>query len=180
MYTADPSARVFDGVLYIYPSHDRDDARWWDMVDWHVFSTTSMVDYTDHGVAFSLEDISWAEKFAWAPDCVKRNGKYYLSYSGKGQILYAMSDNILGPYTFEGTILGKANSGTNHHSIVEYKGRWHLFYHTADLSMQNIPEDAKERKFFKKRRCVCVEELFYNPDGTIQEVTQTKEGVSAR
>jgi beta-xylosidase len=282
MYTADPSARVFDGVLYLYPSHDRDSATWWDMVDWHVFSTTDMVNYTDHGVALSLEDISWAGKFAWAPDCVKKmdkyyfyyptdqkhigvavsdkpcgpfldplghpliskdspgvkadrdfidpcafidddgkaylfmgqhfvnvielnddmisyngkvhivegvpdffeavwvhkqNGKYYLSYSGKGRILYAMSDNILGPYEFKGTILQRVNSGTNHHSIVQFKGKWYLFYHTADLSRQKIPEDSKEWKFHKKRRSICVDELYYNPDGTIREVVMTKEGV---
>jgi len=51
IYTADPSARVFDNVLYIYPSHDRDHAQWWDMVDWHVFSTTNMIDFEDLSAA---------------------------------------------------------------------------------------------------------------------------------
>ncbi len=77
-FHADPSARVFDGKLYIYPSHDAPGARnWKDMVDWHVFSTDDMVTWTDHGVIFSLEDISWADTEAWAPDCIERNGKYY-------------------------------------------------------------------------------------------------------
>jgi hypothetical protein len=43
LYTADPSARVFNDTLYIYPSHDRDSAQWWDMDDWHVFSTVVLL-----------------------------------------------------------------------------------------------------------------------------------------
>ena len=61
IYTADPSARVFNDTLYVYPSHDEDTATWFSMQDWHVFSTTDMKNWTDHGVVFSLDDISWAE-----------------------------------------------------------------------------------------------------------------------
>lgn len=49
MYSADPSARVFNDTLYVYPSHDQDTASWFYMVDWHVFSTTDMKNWTDHG-----------------------------------------------------------------------------------------------------------------------------------
>jgi len=282
IYTADPSARVFNDTLYVYPSHDRDKAVWWDMVDWHVFSTTDMKNFTDHGPVLSLSDISWAEKYAWAPDCVHKNGKYYfyfptdqskigvavshkpygpfkealgkpllskdtpgvianrdfidpavfidddgtaylfvgqlhvnavilnedmisfrgavkiiegvddffeavwvhkyqgyyyMSYSGRGKILYAMSDNVLGPYEYKGEILDEVNSGTNHHSIVEYKGQWYLFYHNADLALKNIPPDSEEHKYIQWRRSVCVDYLYYNPDGTIQKVKPTKRGV---
>ena len=79
-YTADPSARVFDVVLYLYPSHDRDDAKWWDMDDWHVFSSHDLKTFTDHGVALRLSDIGWAKQYAWAPDCVRRNGTYYFYF----------------------------------------------------------------------------------------------------
>ena len=80
MYTADPSARVFNDTLYVYPSHDEDTATRFSMQDWHVFSTTDMQNWTDHGIAFSLNDVSWAESDAWAPDCIERNGKYYFYY----------------------------------------------------------------------------------------------------
>src|SRR5687768_11822225 len=80
VYTADPSARVFGDTLYLYPSHDRDDAKWWDMQDYHVFSTIDLRTFTDHGVAFALKNTTWAKQSAWAPDCVERNGKYYLYY----------------------------------------------------------------------------------------------------
>ena len=48
MYTADPSARVFNDTLYVYPSHDEDTASWFSMEDWHVFSTTDMKNWNDH------------------------------------------------------------------------------------------------------------------------------------
>ncbi|WP_082897194.1 family 43 glycosylhydrolase [Thalassotalea crassostreae] len=83
VFTADPSARVFDDALYLYTSHDRDDTdqnAHFDMTDWHVFSTKDLATWTDHGAFFSLDDISWASKQAWAPDAIKRNGKYYFYY----------------------------------------------------------------------------------------------------
>lgn len=287
-YSADPSARVFNDTLYLYPSHDRDCAVYWDMVDWRVYSTTNMADYTDRGLALSLTDLSWASKWAWAPDCIYRNGKYYfyyptdaenigvaisdkpygpfkdplnkpllskkshgvvnnrdfidpcafidddgkayllagqidlnvvelnddmisyssevkiiqgvkyffeaiwvhkyngkyyLSYAGKDgkggdKIMYAMSDSILGPYEYKGIILDEVNSGTNHHSIVQYKGQWYLFYHNSDLALKKVPESSPDRKFIQWRRSVCADYLHYNPDGTIQKVIPTTSGVS--
>ena len=108
----------------------------------------------------------------------KYNGKYYMSYSGDDKILYAMSDHVLGPYEFKGEILDSVNSGTNHHSIVQYKGKWYLFYHNSDLALDNIPADSPNRKFVQWRRSVCIDYLYYNADGTIRKVKQTKEGVS--
>ncbi|WP_342750902.1 glycoside hydrolase family 127 protein [Termitidicoccus mucosus] len=98
-FHADPSARVFDGKLYIYPSHDAAGARnWKGMVDWHVFSTEDMVKWTDHGVISSLKDIAWADTEAWAPDCIERNGKYYFYFPAGGQIGVAVSDSPTGPF----------------------------------------------------------------------------------
>ena len=97
IYTADPSARVFDDKLYLYTSHDRDDTdnkAHFDMTDWHVFSTTNLTDWVDHGAFFSLDDISWGSKQAWAPDAVQRNGKYYFYYPvEQAKIGVAVSDS---------------------------------------------------------------------------------------
>ena len=108
----------------------------------------------------------------------KYKGKYYLSYStgphieGKEpQIGYAMADNIMGPYTYKGVILGPVSSGTNHHSIVEYKGQWYLFYHTSQLALKNIPANSPDQKYIQWRRSVCAAPLHYNEDGTIQPIT---------
>jgi len=70
MYTADPSARVFNDTLYVYPSHDEDTATWFSMVDWHVFSTVDMKNWTDQRVALSLDDISWASNFTTLRTCI--------------------------------------------------------------------------------------------------------------
>ena len=104
----------------------------------------------------------------------KYDGKYYLSYStgpnitGKApQIAYATADSIYGPYTYRGIILNEVSSHTNHHSIVEYKDRWFLFFHTSDLALSHIPANSEERKYVQWRRSVHVAELHYKPDGTI-------------
>ncbi len=98
-FYADPSARVFDGTLYLYPSHDAPGARnWKQMVDWHVFSSKDLKTWTDHGVAFSLKDISWAKEEAWAPDCIARNGKFYFYFPAGEQIGVAVSDSPSGPF----------------------------------------------------------------------------------
>ncbi len=87
LYTADPSAHVFEGKLYIYPSHDRetdetfnDNGDQYDMVDYHVFSTASVdppAAVVDHGVALRVEDVPWASKQLWAPDAATKDGQYF-------------------------------------------------------------------------------------------------------
>jgi len=74
--TADPSAHVWnDGRLYIYASHDIECQEDFWMKDWHIFSTDDLIHWTDHGPCLSVDDLSWADNFAWAPDCAYKNGK---------------------------------------------------------------------------------------------------------
>ncbi|MFG0286882.1 MAG: glycoside hydrolase family 43 protein [Rhodopirellula sp. JB044] len=111
LYTADPSAHVFDGKLYIYPSHDietdvepDDYGAHFDMRDYHVFSMKSFdSDVTDHGVGLSIADIPWAGRQLWAPDCAEHNGKYYLYFPAKDKndifrIGVATSERPEGPF----------------------------------------------------------------------------------
>ena len=82
-FTADPTARVFNGKVYLYPSHDivppegqRKD--WFCMADYHVFSSENLIDWTDHGIIVSQEQVPWGKPDGyslWAPDCVEKNGK---------------------------------------------------------------------------------------------------------
>ncbi len=97
-FHADPSTRVFNGKLYLYPSHDIAGMKHWDMVDWHVFSSDDLSKWTDHGVIFRLEDTTWANKEAWAPDCIERNGKYYFYFTAGGHIGVAVGDTPTGPF----------------------------------------------------------------------------------
>ncbi len=114
LYTADPSAHVFDGRIYIYPSHDRetpipdnDNGDQFDMVDYHVFSLDTIDGpVTDHGVALALEDVPWASKQLWAPDAAYRDGVYYLYFpardqEGRFRIGVAVSQTPEGPFTAE-------------------------------------------------------------------------------
>ena len=114
------------------------------------------------------------EGFKEGPFAFKRNGRYYLTFpwvrqeGGTETLAYAISNSPLGPWDFRGIIMAEhANRcWTNHHSLVEYKGQWYLFYHTNFFS----PKDDK-------RRSVCIEKLTFNTDGTIQEVKETMRGV---
>jgi beta-xylosidase len=91
IYTADPSAHVFDGKVYIYPSHDidagtpeNDMGDHFDMNDYHVLSMDSVNGKaTDHGVALSVKDVPWAGRQMWAPDAAHKNGTYYLYFPAK-------------------------------------------------------------------------------------------------
>lgn len=109
---------------------------------------------------------------AEGPFAFEYNGNYYLTYPyvrENTEVLgYAMSKNPMGPYEYKGLIMAEQPNGcwTNHHSIINYKGQWYLFYHHNYFS----PNDDK-------RRSACIEKLSFNPDGTIQEVKQTLRGV---
>ena len=109
---------------------------------------------------------------AEGPFAFEYNGNYYLTYPyvrEKTEVLaYAMSKHPMGPYEYKGIIMAEQPNGcwTNHHSIVNYRGQWYLFYHHNYFS----PRDDK-------RRSACIEKLYFNADGTIQEVHQTMRGV---
>ena len=117
MFSADPTARVFNGKVYLFPSHDilQPDPlpqgmreNWFCMEDYHVFSSDNLIDWTDHGVIINQKDVPWGNPTAysmWAPDCIERNGKYYFYYpdAPKGGMGFgigvAIADKPEGPYT---------------------------------------------------------------------------------
>ena len=112
VYTADPSAHVFNGRIYLYPSHDRDtsipandNGDQYDMADYHVFSMDSPNGpVTDHGVALALEDVSWTSRQLWAPDAATKGGVYFLYFpardsNGIFRIGAAVSPLPEGPFT---------------------------------------------------------------------------------
>jgi hypothetical protein len=111
VFTADPSAHVFNGKLYIYPSHDRetdiknnDNGDQYDMNDYHVFSMEEVGGpVTDHGIALKQEDIPWVSKQLWAPDAATKNGKFYLFFPARDKegifrVGVAISDKPEGPF----------------------------------------------------------------------------------
>jgi hypothetical protein len=114
LYTADPAAHVFNGKIYIYPSHDiesgipeNDLGDHFDMRDYHVFSLESIDgEVTDHGVALDIKDVPWAGRQMWDTDAASKNGKYYLYFPVKDKtdifrIGVAVSDKPEGPFVPE-------------------------------------------------------------------------------
>ena len=114
IYTADPSAHVFNGKIYIYPSHDvetnvpeDDEGAHFNMRDYHILSMDNIGGkVTDHGVALDLKDIPWAGRQLWAPDAAYKNGTYYLYFPVKDKqdvfrMGVATSKSPAGPFNAE-------------------------------------------------------------------------------
>ncbi len=114
IYTADPAVHVFNGRIYIYPSHDtatatgeKGDGNQFNMTDYHVLSVDTIGGpVTDHGVALDLKNISWAGGQLWAPDAAFANNRYYLYFPAKDKdnvfrIGVATSQKPEGPFVAE-------------------------------------------------------------------------------
>lgn len=285
--TADPSGHVWpDGKMYLYTSHDQDCQPDFFMKDWHVFSSSDLVKWQDHGAVLSVDQLKWADNFAWAPDAAYKNGKYYFVFPAgtgfkdrknpekstkwmgigiaestsptgpfkdmigkplwrepyandpsmfvdddgkaylyfhgkdfdyhviemaddmrstrgdfvkmdmggyepkmegpwifkrgdiyyftmpeKNRILsYYTANSPKGPWKYRGVIMEEEN-GNNHHSIVEYKGQWLLFYHRW------LPTPDSDCTTRKKQRHVTAEYLYFNADGTIKPIKRSEAGV---
>jgi len=116
------------------------------------------------------------QAYVEGPWVYKREGKYYLVYAamkqGNETINYAMADKITGPWTFKGEIVDHAdNSFTTHPGVIEFKGQSYMFYHNGAIKKQVDGGGTY-------RRSVCIDYMYYNADGTIVPVKQTKEGVT--
>ncbi|TWT21429.1 family 43 glycosylhydrolase [Luteimonas marina] len=114
IYTADPSAHVFEGRLYVYPSHDidagipfNDDGAHFGMEDYHVLRMDSPEgEAVDCGVALHVDDVPWAERQMWAPDAAVKDGRYYLYFPAKCadglfRIGVAVGERPEGPFAAE-------------------------------------------------------------------------------
>lgn len=103
IYTADPAPLVYNGRVYLYTGHDEDASTYFTMREWRVWSSSDMVNWTDHGSPMSLATFSWASSDAWAGQAVQRNGKFYwyvpvrLS-NGSTAIGVGVSDGPTGPF----------------------------------------------------------------------------------
>ncbi|WP_028297673.1 glycoside hydrolase family 43 protein [Olivibacter sitiensis] len=139
IFTADPSAHVFEGKIYIYPSHDIDAGIPFDdlgnhfaMEDYHVFSLSDpKAKVVDHGIALHVSEVPWAKKQLWAPDAAYKNGKYYLYFPAKRpdgifQIGVATGTAPYGPFTPE--VEAIANSYSIDPAVFEDDDGEHYMY----------------------------------------------------
>ena len=159
-FTADPSARVFEGRVYVYPSHDipaPDDyprKDWFCMADYHVFSSENLVDWTDHGVILSQETVEWVKPKSysmWAPDCIFKDGKYYFYFpavsneeGARGsKIGVAVADKPYGPFVPQPKSMEGVGS-IDPNPFIDKDGQAYLYWGGGILYMAKLKDNMLE------------------------------------
>ena len=156
-FTADPTARVFGGKVYLYPSHDiqppagqRQD--WFCMADYHVFSSENLTDWTDHGVIVSQENVPWgkADGYSmWAPDCVEKDGTYYFYFpnapkGGRGfGVGVATASSPEGPFRLEPEPI-KGISGIDPCVLIDDDGSAYIYWGGGGIRGGKLKANMKE------------------------------------
>lgn len=152
VYTADPAPMVCsDGRLYVYTSHDEDETinNFFTMNDWKCYSTTDMVNWTDHGTVLSYHEFEWAkENSSWAGQVVEKDGKFYYyvpinAKNGQTAIGVAVADSPTGPFTDP---LGEPLAGPAPNYIdptvwIDDDGQAYLYWGNPDLYCVVLNDD---------------------------------------
>ncbi len=160
-FTADPTARVFDDRVYVFPSHDilatEDKGRmgWFCMEDYHVFSSSNLTDWTDHGVIVTQNEVPWVKKDSysmWAPDCIYRNGKYYFYFpttpsdttKGRGfTIGVAVADKPEGPYVPQPNSIPGVR-GIDPNVLIDKDGQAYLYWSAGNIYGAKLKDNMLE------------------------------------
>jgi hypothetical protein len=159
-FSADPTARVFNGKVYLFPSHDipapKEMARkdWFVMEDYHVFSSTNLNDWTDHGVIVSQGNVPWVNATTysmWAPDCVERNGKYYFYFPANVKagtrrgfgIGVAVADKPEGPYIPQPEPIKNVN-GIDPCTLIDKDGQAYIYFSQGRIFGAKLNENMVE------------------------------------
>ncbi len=154
-FTADPTARVFDGRVYVYPSHDVDcGTGWFCMEDYHAFSSADLVTWTDHGVILSQEGVPWvdaASNTMWAPDAVEKDGRYYFYFPsaadsvrsvGGRRIGVAIADTPHGPFIPEPEPIADVG-GIDPNVLIDRDGQAYLYWAGRGLHGARLSDDLR-------------------------------------
>ena len=152
-FSADPTARVFNGKVYLYPSHDiptppskKLRENWFCMEDYHVFSSENLTDWTDHGVIVTQTKVPWLARInydMWAPDCVFKNDKYYFYFPVGGRIGVATADKPEGPYS----VLDKPVEGIRGIDpciLIDKNGQAYIFTAMGRISVGKLKDNMIE------------------------------------
>ena len=160
-FSADPSARVFGDKVYLYPSHDivvqpgHGRPGWFCMEDYHVFSSSNLTDWKDHGVIVTQANVPWGNPQGysmWAPDCIFRKGKYYFyfpdgvkdtSYGRGFAIGVAVSDKPDGPFEIELTPI-KDVHGIDPNVFIDKDGQAYLYWAGGNIYGSKLKENMFE------------------------------------
>lgn len=158
-FTADPTARVFNGKLYIYPSHDIPSPverlkEWFCMADYHVFSSENLTEWTDHGIILDQKDVPWVQPDSysmWAPDCVYKNGTYYFYFpstpKGEGRrgfnVGVATAKSPTGPFKPEAEPI-KGIFGIDPCVLIDTDGEAYIYWSGRGISVARLKPNMKE------------------------------------
>ncbi len=179
-FTADPAPLVYNGTVYLYTSHDEDDATEFEMLNWKLYTSTDMVNWTDHGTVASLATFPWAVQSndAWAPQAIERNGKFYLYVpisvpgSPKNVNAVAVADSPFGPFedALGHPLIDKADGNIDPTVFIDDDGQAYLYWGNPDLwyvklnqdmisysghivKVDSKAENYQEGPWFYKRKC---------------------------
>jgi len=146
-YTADPAPMVYRDTVFLYTTHDEDDAMGFKMRDWLLYTSTDMVNWTDHGVVASLKNFNWVDhdNGAWAAQCIERNGKFYLHCPMPGGvgIVVLVAYTPYGPFKDP---LGKPLIRNSHHDIdptvfIDDDGQAYMYWGNPKVYYVKLNED---------------------------------------
>jgi beta-xylosidase len=164
IFTADPSARVFNDKVYVFPSHDIRAPKgkglrenWFCMEDYHVFSSENLTEWTDHGIIVSQYDAAWVDSTSysmWAPDCIERNGKYYFYYPANTNIVgphgrkgfgigVAIADKPEGPYTAEDKPI-EGIFGIDPNVLIDTDGQAYIYWSMGQIFVAKLKDNMLE------------------------------------
>ncbi len=168
-FTADPTARVFEGKIYVYPSHDikappeyKGKPDWFVMEDYHVFSSDNLTDWKDHGMIVSQTGVEWTDPTAyamWAPDAVFKDGKYYFYFPAiakreatndgaeakrpEFRIGVAVSDKPYGPFKPLTTYI-QGVLGIDPNILIDKDGTAYLYYSLGKIYVAKLKPNMTE------------------------------------
>jgi arabinoxylan arabinofuranohydrolase len=146
-YTADPSPMVYNDTVYLYTGHDEDDAIGFKMQNWLLYTSTDMVNWTDHGVIASLKNFKWVsvDNGAWAAQCVQRNGKFYLycPMPGGVGIGVLVANSPYGPFRdpIGKPLIKNSNSDIDPTVIIDDDGQAYMYWGNPKVYWVKLNED---------------------------------------
>lgn len=146
-YTADPAPMVHNDTVYLYTSHDEDDAMGFKMKDWLLYTSTDMVNWTEHGAVASLEDFDWVphDNGAWAVQCVERNGKFYLycPMPGGVGIGVLVADSPYGPFKdpIGGPLIQNSDHDIDPTVLIDDDGQAYMYWGNPKVYWVKLNED---------------------------------------
>ena len=148
LYTADPAPMVYNDKVYLYTTHDEDGSTWFTMNDWRLYTTTDMVNWTDHGTVLKYTDFSWGKANAWAAQCIERNGRFYMyvpltGQDNQGAIGVAVADSPYGPFIDPlGKPLVKSGKGDIDPTVfIDDDGQAYLYWGNPNCYYVKLNED---------------------------------------